>query len=209
MFGSIHAVSLSSTHWHPHTVQHQVHANTFAARKSHRMKEKNKNWPVHHETFLIQLYLSTQPSWDIRCYINSASLFGNPSPGKQLQQQQQRSTISDTEQKKCLGSRHFAPVPAPAQIHRQQCRTRPLHLLRWLSTHFSTLPLHFHRRGTLCPLCRHTMKADITFLPTTTQGYECSQHFLASLKTLQGRIWSGMRGNLWWWLLSGAEIGRV
>ena len=115
MFGSIRAVSSWTdihTRW-SFRYFNTWHANTFtarSARKSNRMKEKNKNWPVHHETFLIQLYLSTQPSWDIRCYINSASLFGNPSPRKLLQPQQ-RSTISDTEQKKCLGSRHFAPVP--------------------------------------------------------------------------------------------------
>ena len=107
---------------------------------------------------------------------------------KQLQKQ--RSTISDTGQKKCLRSRHFAPVTAPAQIR----RTRPLHLLRWLSTHFSTLPLHFHRRGTLCPLCSRMMKADnITFLPTTTQGYESSQ-----LSAFSGVITNMAREDLVW-----------
>ena len=139
---------------------------------------------MKHSKYSVYLHSQVESQADIRCYVNSASLFGNPVQRKQLQQQQQqRRTISDTGQKKCLCSRYFAPVPAPAQIR----RTRPLHLLRWLSTHFSTLPLHFHRRGTLCPLCSHMMKAhNITFLPTTTQGYESSQHFLVSLKTCKG-----------------------
>ena len=46
-------------------------------------------------------------------------------------------------------SRCYVPLLPAAVPH------PPPHLLRWLSTHFSTLPLHFHRRGTLCPLCSH------------------------------------------------------
>ena len=43
------------------------------------------------------------------------------------------------------------------------------------------------------------MKADnITFLPTTTQGYESSQHFLVSLKTCKGESgleWEAIYGD--------------
>ena len=64
---------------------------------------------MKHSKYSVYLHSQVESQADIRCYINSASLFGNPMQRKQLQQQ--RRTISDTGQKKCLGSRHFAPVP--------------------------------------------------------------------------------------------------
>ena len=64
---------------------------------------------MKHSKYSVYLHSQVESQADIRCYINSASLFGNPMQRKQLQQQ--RRTISDTGQKKCLCSRHFAPVP--------------------------------------------------------------------------------------------------
>ena len=77
MFGSIRAVSSIHTRF---SIRYFTLDMLMCLLLGKAIAWKNKKWPVHHETFLIQLYLFTQPSWDIRCYINSASLFGNPSP---------------------------------------------------------------------------------------------------------------------------------
>ena len=149
---------------------------------------------MKHSKYSVYLHSQVESQADIRCYINSASLFGNPMQRKQLQQQ--RRTISDTGQKKCLRSRHFAPVPPWPRYAGSSAAPAPSICYVGFPPIFppfhstSTVVEHYARYAATWDM----MKADnITFLPTTTQGYESSQ-----LSAFSGVITNMAREDLVW-----------